>query len=56
MEALVKRNGFALLVNTFFDDIVSRDLFDWNDKNFTALGSSLPSVNLKETDKKSKLN
>jgi HSP20 family protein len=26
-------------------------LFDWTDRNFATLGSNLPSVNLKETDK-----
>lgn len=52
METLIKRNGSVPLVTTFLDDFMSRDLFDWNDKNFTAIGSNLPSVNLKETDKK----
>ena len=52
METLIKRNGSVPLVTTFFDDFMSRDLFDWNDKNFTAIGSNLPSVNLKETDNK----
>ncbi len=52
MEALVKRNGFTPLVSTIFDDFLSRDLMDWSDRNFSAIGSSLPSVNLKETDKK----
>lgn len=55
METLVKRGGlFPSLanksVNNFFDDFITRDLFDWTDKNFAALGSNLPSVNLKETD------
>ena len=60
METLVKRNGLVPIlnsslfpsVNTFFDDFISRDLFDWTDKNFTTMGSNLPSVNLKETDDK----
>ena len=60
MDKLVKRNSLSPLansglfpsVNTFFDDFVSRDLFDWADKNFTSIGSNLPSVNLKETDDK----
>ena len=54
MKTLVKTNGFAPLIpmNTLFDDFFSRDIFDWTDKNFSALGSNLPSVNLKETDKK----
>lgn len=56
METLVKRNGLFpstvnKSVNTFFDDFITKDLFDWSDKNFVALGSNLPSVNLKETDK-----
>ena len=60
MENLVKRNSLSPLANTglfpsanaFFDDFVSRDLFDWADKNFTSIGNNLPSVNLKETDDK----
>jgi len=60
MEALVKRNGFVPLVNSsfapttnsFFDDFLSRDLMEMTGQNFAALGSNLPSVNLKETDKK----
>jgi HSP20 family protein len=63
METLVKRNGLFPVMNaglfpaanTFFDDFMSRDLFDWSDKNFTAIGSNLPSVNLKETDDKLKV-
>lgn len=57
MGTLVKSGGsFPSLVNksvsSLFDDFLSKDLFDWTDKNFTALGSNLPSVNLKETDTK----
>ncbi|NDP27773.1 MAG: Hsp20/alpha crystallin family protein [Flavobacterium sp.] len=36
----------------FFDDFITKDLFDWTDRNFAALGSNLPSANLKETDTK----
>lgn len=55
METLVKRNGLfpslgSKSVNSFFDDFITKDLFDWTDKNFAGLGSNLPSVNLKETD------
>jgi HSP20 family protein len=52
METLVKRNGFVPSVNTLFDDLFTRDIFDWTDKNFSTIGSNLPSVNLKETDDK----
>nr|WP_315142220.1 Hsp20/alpha crystallin family protein [uncultured Flavobacterium sp.] len=52
MEALVKRNGLFPLVpvNNFFDDLFTKDVFDWTDRNFSSIGSNLPSVNLKETD------
>jgi HSP20 family protein len=52
METLVKRNGLFPLVpvNTFFDDLFTKDVFDWTDRNFSSIGSNLPSVNLKETD------
>jgi HSP20 family protein len=56
METLVKRNSLFPVVNTLpvmntlLDDFFSKDIFDWTDRNFTALGSNLPSVNLKETD------
>ena len=55
METLVKRDGLfpSLIgksVNNFFDDFLTKDLFDWTDRNFATLGSNLPSVNLKETD------
>lgn len=50
MSALVPRSSMFPTLNTFFDDFFSRDLFDWNNKNFAAMGATLPSVNVKETD------
>lgn len=47
---LTKRNGS--LVNslpTIFDDFFSKDLFDWNNSNFSVAGTTLPAVNVKET-------
>lgn len=54
MKTLVKTNSLFPMtpVNTLLDDFFSRDIFDWTDKNFSAMGSNLPSVNLKETDNK----
>jgi HSP20 family protein len=52
MESLVKKNGFKPLVNSLFDDYFTRDLMNWPDRNFSELGTNLPSVNLKESDKK----
>ncbi|SDX88337.1 Hsp20/alpha crystallin family protein [Flavobacterium degerlachei] len=60
MKTLVKRNGFSPVVTSpflpsvdaFFDDFAPLDLMDWSDRNLASIGSNLPSVNLKETDKK----
>ena len=52
MGNLVKRNNFVATGDSLFDDILTRDIFDWTDKNFSTIGSNLPSVNLKETDNK----
>ena len=51
MNSLSKRDRFIPSMNNVIDDFFSKDLFDWNDKNFSVLGSTLPSVNVKETDK-----
>jgi HSP20 family protein len=47
---LVKRNGS--LVNTlpmFFDDFFNRDVFNWNNSNFSETNTTIPAVNIKET-------
>ncbi|GAA6765490.1 Hsp20/alpha crystallin family protein [Flavobacterium sp. CGRL1] len=33
----------------FFDDVFGRELFNWENKNFSATSTTLPSVNIKET-------
>ena len=35
---------------TFFDRIFNNDLMDWNTTNFSSPNSSMPAVNVKETD------
>ena len=52
MGTLVKRNSTFPTANTLLDDFFAKDIFDWSDKNFSTIGSNLPSVNLKETDDK----
>lgn len=54
METLVKRNSLLPLIptNNLIDNLLSRDIFDWTDRNFTSIGANLPSVNLKETENK----
>ncbi len=47
----MKRNG-SLLPDfpKFFDDFFSRDLFDWNFNNYFTAGTTLPAVNIVETN------
>lgn len=57
METLVKRDGLFPSVinrsmNSLLDDFFTRDIFDWTDRNYSALGTNLPSANLRETDTK----
>lgn len=54
MSTLVKTPVFPSFPG-FFDDFISRDIFGWNEKNFATIGSTFPSVNLKETDKEFKI-
>lgn len=48
---IVKRNGgphnsFPALFNDFFN----REMFDWGESNFSNTGTTLPAVNIKETN------
>ena len=47
MSTLVKRNGF-LPTTSFFDDFLTRDLFDWS--GWTDNTGSVPRVNIMETN------
>lgn len=48
---LIKRSGNRLpaFQNLFFDDVFSRDFFNWENNNFSTTSTTLPSVNIKET-------
>jgi HSP20 family protein len=49
---LIKRNGGRVpaFQRLFFDDVFGRDLFNWENNNFSTTSTTLPSVNIKETD------
>ncbi len=47
MSTLMKRNGF-LPTTSFFDDFLTRDLFDWS--GWTDSSTSIPRVNILETN------
>lgn len=47
---LVKRNGSLFnSLPMLFDDFLNRDLFNWNNANFSNTNSTIPAVNIKET-------
>ena len=49
---LIKRDAGRIpaFQRLFFDDFFGRDLFNWENNNFSATSTTLPSVNIKETD------
>ena len=48
---LVKRNNSLFNpMNGLFDDFINRNLFDLSKPNFADTGTTLPAVNVKETD------
>jgi len=48
---LIKRNGnqYPGFPRLFFDDFFGRELFNWENNNFSTTSSTLPSVNIKES-------
>jgi HSP20 family protein len=48
---LIKRDGNRIpaFQRLFFDDVFGRDLFNWENNNFSTTSTTLPSVNIKET-------
>ena len=51
MSQLIKKSPTFPNLTHWFEDFLTNDFFDWNEKNFAKLGTTLPSVNLKENDK-----
>ncbi len=47
---LIKRNSFLPVLPQFFDDFFTRELFDWSDRNYSAARTTLPSVNIIESN------
>jgi len=50
MSSVIKKTESFPYFGSVFDDFFSKDVFDWNAKNFSQMGSTLPSVNVKETE------
>ena len=48
---LIKKNGQNLAsFPVLFDDFFSRNLFDWGQSNFAPSGTTVPAVNIRETN------
>ncbi|MGK2864340.1 MAG: Hsp20/alpha crystallin family protein [Chitinophagaceae bacterium] len=48
---LVRRNGnYQNHFPNLFNDFFSKGLFDWGDSNFSSTGTTIPAVNIKETN------
>jgi len=51
MSTLVAKDHLISTLSPIFDNWFVKDFFDWNDKNFSLFGATLPSANIKESDK-----
>jgi HSP20 family protein len=47
---LMKRSEFLPSIPSFMDNLFSRDWMDWTSSNFSTTNTTLPAVNIKETD------
>lgn len=54
---LTKRNhGLMNQLPNLFDDFFTRDLWDWGNSNFSNSGTTVPAVNVKETNEAFEVN
>ncbi|MEY3425906.1 MAG: hypothetical protein RL265_1305 [Bacteroidota bacterium] len=55
MSLLLKRNGFFPATNLLVDDLLMNDLLPFESRSLVPVSTSLPSVNIEETDKDFKI-
>jgi HSP20 family protein len=48
--SVVKRNGWQPVMPGLFNDFLTRDLWDWGLSNNSVTNTTIPSVNIKETN------
>jgi len=48
--SLMRRNEFFPAWSNFFNDFFDKDIINWSNKHFSDTNTTLPSVNIKETD------
>ncbi|MEJ7739165.1 MAG: Hsp20/alpha crystallin family protein [Chitinophagaceae bacterium] len=48
--SIIKRNGDLFpSMSSFFNDVFDKDVYNWNNLNFSDTGTTVPAVNIKET-------
>ncbi|HTE24379.1 Hsp20/alpha crystallin family protein [Flavitalea sp.] len=50
MKLVTRNNCLANQFPTFFDDFLNRDIFNWGLNNFSDTNTTIPAVNIKETN------
>lgn len=48
--AIIKKDNTYPVWSNFFNDFFDKDWFDWSNRNFSDTNTTLPSVNIKQTD------
>jgi len=48
--SLVKRENYSPTWSSFLNDFLNRDWYDWNNQNYSLTNTTIPSVNIKETE------
>jgi len=48
--SIIKRENALPVWSNFFNDFLNRDWYDWSNQNFSLTNTTIPSVNIKETD------
>jgi HSP20 family protein len=48
--SLIRRNESTPMWSNFFNDFFNRDWYDWSNRNYSLTNTTLPSVNIKESN------
>jgi HSP20 family protein len=48
--SLIKRENYLPTWSNFFNDFLNRDWYDWSNQNFSLTNTTIPAVNIKESE------